>query len=251
MRLRSASRWLAGGAAAAAASYAVYAGAAWRRYGRPRPAGEDEADPLLDRFVPTYDVVERHSIRVAAPAEVTFAAAGRIDLSDSALLRSVFRAREIVLGATHTDVPRRGLLAQTKELGWGLLAEIPGREIVMGAVTRPWDPNPKFRALPPDDFAAFDEPGYVKIAWTLRADDAGEGASIHRSETRAVATDAVARRKFRRYWAAFSAGVALIRYVALRLVRREAEREVGREPPSPGRIRAAPGGAPPQRLELS
>lgn len=225
MKLKSTARWLAAGTGAAAAFYAVYAGAAWRRYGHPRRPAEGDEDPLLDRFVPDYDVVERHAIRVAAPAAVTFDAACRVDLEDSALLRAVFRTREIVLGGAPAEVPLpRGLLAQTKALGWGVLAEEPGREIVMGAVTRPWEPNPKFHALPPEEFAAFREPDYVKIAWTLRVDPEGDWASVHRSETRAVATDEAARRKFRRYWAAFSAGIALIRRVALRLVRREAER---------------------------
>jgi hypothetical protein len=54
-----------------------------------------------------------------------------------------------------------------------------------------------FRALPPDDFAAFSDPDYVKIAWTLRADPAGAKNSVFRSETRVVATDPGARRKFR------------------------------------------------------
>jgi hypothetical protein len=53
----------------------------------------------------------------------------------------------------------RGLLAQTKSMGWGILAERPGREIVMGCATRPWEPDPVFRTLPPEEFAAFQEPG--------------------------------------------------------------------------------------------
>ncbi len=64
----------------------------------------------------------------------------------------------------------RSLVEQTKALGWVMLAEMPGHEIVMGAVTRPWEPNVVFRGIPPEAFAAFDEPDYVKIVWTLRAD---------------------------------------------------------------------------------
>ena len=40
----------------------------------------------------------------------------------------------------------------------------------MGAVTKPWDAEPVFRAMPPDAFSDFPEPDYVKIVWTLRAD---------------------------------------------------------------------------------
>jgi hypothetical protein len=80
------------------------------------------------------------------------------------------------------------------------------------------------RALPPDQFTAFHEPGYVKIAWTLRADPTGPAASVARTETRALATDADARTKFRRYWSFVSPGVLLIRNFSLRLVKQQAER---------------------------
>ena len=49
-------------------------------------------------------------------------------------------------------------------------------------------------------------------------------ASIFRTETRAVATDAAARAKFRRYWSFLSPGIILIRWAALRPLRAEAER---------------------------
>jgi hypothetical protein len=199
-------RWARSGVASmvgvAAASYAVYAGLAWLRYGHPAPAASEDTDAFLDRFIPEYDVVERHHINVAAPADVTFAALMEMDLEDSHVIRAIFRGRELLLGA---DAGRkrqvRGLVAVTKALGWGVLAEEPGHEIVMGAVTQPWNANVVFRSLPPDEFAAFNEPGYVKIVWTLRADAVSDTTSIARTETRAIATDAESRRKFRWYWA--------------------------------------------------
>jgi hypothetical protein len=205
--------------------YAAYVGAAWLRYGHPRKPGPDEADDLLDRFMPVYDIAERHHIDVDAPAETTFAASMDMDLEDSALIRAIFKGREILLGADpDREVRARGLVAVTKALGWQVLAERPGREIVMGAVTQPWKPNVEFRGLPPGEFAAFAQPGFVKIVWTLRADQAGDGRSIARTETRVVATDAEARRRFRWYWARFSAGIVLIREVSIRLIKTEAER---------------------------
>ena len=112
----------------------------------------------------------------------------------------------------------------TKSIGWGVLAEVPGREVVMGAITRPWEADVTFRALPPAEFAAFAEPGFVKIAWTLRADPVGERESIFRTETRAVATDDAARQRFRSYWSWASPGIALIRWLSLEPLKREAER---------------------------
>jgi hypothetical protein len=57
-------------------------------------------------------------------------------------------------GKRDADEQPQGLLALTKAIGWGVLAEDPGKTIVMGAVTQPWEPNPVFRPVAPDAFAA-------------------------------------------------------------------------------------------------
>jgi hypothetical protein len=223
-RGRTAIAVLAAGAGLAAGAYAAYAGTAWCRYGRVPPAAPDEADALLDQFMPAYDVVERHHIRVAAPAALTLAAAADQDLFDAPLVRAIFKARELVLGATPNSRPQpRGLLAQVRSLGWEVLADVTGREIVVGAATQPWKPNVTFRTIPPAEFAAFREPGYVKIAWTLRADPLTDTESVFRTETRAVATDAFARTRFRRYWAFASPGIRMIRWLSMRPLKRAAE----------------------------
>jgi hypothetical protein len=210
---------------AAAASYAGFVGSTWLRYGHASAPADAEADALLDVFMPTYEVAERHHVSVGAPAAVTFESLMDLDLDDSPLIRAIFKGREMLLGADANEASRtRGLVDVTKELGWVVLADMPGHEIVMGAVTRPWEPNVVFRGIAPEHFAAFNEPDYVKIVWTLRADAISPFSSIARSETRAVATDASARRKFRWYWARFSVGIVLIREVSMRLVKNEAER---------------------------
>jgi hypothetical protein len=189
----------------------------------PAPAKPEEADPLLDQFIPLYEVVERHHIKVAAPPEVTFAAACETDLMRSPIIRAVFRTRELVLGSERGPAEHRSVFAFTKAIGWSVLAQVPGREIVMGAVTQPWSPNVVLRQLSPDQFVSFSEPEYVKIAWTLRADPIGDNHSVFRHETRATTTHAVARAKFRRYWACFSPGIKLIRWLLLKPIRKDAE----------------------------
>jgi hypothetical protein len=224
-RVRPMMRLLATGAGFAAGAYAAYAGITWIRYGRTAPADPAERDELLDAFMPTYDVVERHHIRVSAPSAVTWAAAKDQDLLQSPVARAIFRTREIVLGSTRDTRSRpRGLMAVVQSLGWRVLAEVPDREIVVGAVTKPWEADVTFRGLPPEEFAAFQEPGFVKIAWTLRADPVGESSSVFRTETRAIATDATARAKFRQYWSFVSPGVSTIRWLSLRPLKHEAER---------------------------
>jgi hypothetical protein len=216
---------LAAGVGVAAGVYAAYVGVTWSRYGQPSRPKPDEDDELLDRFMPVYDVVERHHIQVAAPAVVTLAVAQEMDLHDVPVVRAVFKGRELILRAAPDDRPRpRGLLAQVQSLGWAVLAEIPGRETVVGAVTKPWEANVTFRSLPAETFAAFNEPDYVKIVWTLRADAIDARTSMFRTETRALATDPSARVKFRRYWSFLSPGIFLIRRMMLGPVKADAER---------------------------
>ena len=211
-----------------ALGYAALVATARVRYGHAPAAPPAFADPLLDQYLPRYDVVERHQIHIDAPADLVYAAARDMDLRKSLLTRAIFETRSLVLGAERGEQHSRGLLAEMMALGWGALAERPGREIVMGAICRPWEANVAFQPLAPDVFAAFCEPGYVKIAWTLRADPEPGGSTRFLTETRAAGTDPVARRRFRAYWSFVSPGVALIRRLSLGPLKRDAEERARR-----------------------
>lgn len=218
-------RWLALGAGAAAGAYAAYAATTWLRYGHTKAPRGKSQDPLLDLFMPEFEVAERHHIAVDAPADVTLAAAMNVDLNESSIVHAIFKGRELFMGAAHDNQPRpRGLLEGMKSIGWSVLATVPDREVVVGAVTKPWEANVVFRAIPPEEFAHFNEPDYVKIAWTLRADPTGSRTSIARTETRVMSTDAASRRKFRRYWSLASPVILLIRRFVLKRVKANAER---------------------------
>jgi len=217
-------KWLAAGGAAAALFGVGYLARTWSRYGK-TPV-EDDPDPLLDRFMPEYEVGERHEIDVRAPVHVTWAAARRVSLDRSRLIRAIFAAREVLMRASPPPETEAGsFLERVLALGWGVLVEEPGREIVLGAVTRPWEANVTFRSVPPAEFAGFAEPGYAKIAWTLAAEPLGPGRSRCSTETRVRTTDAQSRARFRRYWTVLSPGILLIRRVTLRVIRGDAERQ--------------------------
>jgi hypothetical protein len=223
--LRVTALWLAASAGVGLVIYSIWAGIAWYRYGKVTPPETEQADSLLDRVMPTYEVAERHQIRVAASAEITFRAAAEMDLRQSAAVRAIFKGREWIM-RSHSVPDRRGqpLLMEMRAIGWGELASVPGHEVVMGAITQPWLADVVFRPLPADKFAEFHEQGWVKIAWTLRADPVSSHESVFRTETRVVATDPVARAKFRRYWAFVSPGIVLIRRLLLGPVKADAER---------------------------
>ena len=210
-----------------AAGYAIWVYAAWRHFGHPSRPSLAAADFLLDRFMPDYDVVERHHITIAAPADVVFASACQMDFNQHPLVRLIVATRQFLLGAQPTRVSSRvGLLDWARSIGWGDLAAVTDREVVLGAITRPWESNVIFQALDRQAFRAFNEPGFVKIAWTIRADTRHDGRCDFWTETRAIATDDVSRRRFRWYWARFSAGIALIRLSILGPLKRRAERTI-------------------------
>jgi hypothetical protein len=224
-RRRTAGQALAAGAAGAMLIGAGYMARTWLRYGR---NGTDISgrDPLLDRFLPHPEVRELHETVVAARAEVTWEAVRELDFRRSPLVRAIFRGREMLMRSGPAPEQAGTFLEQIRALGWRQLAEEPGRELVFGAVTRPWEANVVFRGLSPEEFAGFAEPDYARIAWTLRVESAGT-RSVFSTETRVDTTDAEARRKFRRYWSVVSPGILLIRRESLRLVRRDAERRAG------------------------
>jgi len=211
--------------AVAGAAYATLAVICWWRYGQEKCQGDKSVDSGLERFLPECEVRERHCIQVAAPAATTFVAICGMRLEESAIVRSIFHVREIFLGAgpERNKTPLLGLVEQAKLWGWGVLAEDAGREIVFGAVTQPWLARPVFHALSPAEFAAFHEPGFAKIGWTLRIDPVDAGTSMACTETRVATTDEGSRAKFRRYWALVRPGVVLIRLVSLRFVKKSAE----------------------------
>jgi hypothetical protein len=179
---------------------------------------------LIERFMPAWDIRTRHEILVQAPANTVFAVGEHFDLQSIPLVRAIFWLRSKLMGARATQ--RRqpaGLVEETKRLGWVELARRPGRELVMGAATRPWVADVTFRTVPPDDFLSFGEPDYVKIAWTLEAVPIEPTLTLLRTETRVRVTDAFARQKLFRYWRFARFGIELIRRLSLPAVRRAAE----------------------------
>ena len=188
----------------------------------------------LARFIPEPEVSERFETTIHAPADLVMEVAANFDLQSMMVVRAIFRMRERVMGASPA-APRKpqGLLAETRSLGWGLLAEQPGRLVVCGATCQPWMADVKFSALAPGEFATHAARDQVKIAWSLEAEALGPALTRFAQETRAVATDEQARLKFRRYWRWARFGIVGIRLLLMPAVRRVAERRWADESRSP------------------
>jgi hypothetical protein len=179
---------------------------------------------MLDLFAPTWGWRVTHRVPIHATPQRVMAAARRMSLADSRLVRAIFWLRECMVGAEHRPLARTGVVDYVQSIGWGLLAENGGQEIVLGAVTQPWQPAPVFHPISPDRFASFVRPDHVKIVWNLKAEPRGRGQTLLTAETRVIPCDDQARRHFRRYWWIFSPGIWLIRELLLRPLRRRLER---------------------------
>ena len=178
----------------------------------------------LDRFLPDADVRERHSIAIRAPAGFVMETARRFDMRSIGPVAAILRVRAWILGASRASTPRRGLVDETRSLGWGVLEENANRFYCSGAICQPWLADVVFQAVPPAEFRDYDEPGMIRIAWTLETLPLGPDRTRFSTETRVAATDAAARRKFLSYWRFTRPGIVLIRVFLLRGVRRAAER---------------------------
>ena len=201
----------------AAAAYGTYAAWTFLSYGRRKRV---RPSPSLDRFLPDPEVIEQHRIYVDAPPAVTYETACAYDMGASRLAHLLFDTRALVMGVKPLPyAPPKHFTDAMKEVGWALLDEKPGEEIIFGALAQPWIADAAFRTIPPAEFVAFNEPGYVKILLNISVEPDG----LLQTETRVATTDGESRKRFRKYWAFVNPGVKLIRLELLRGIKSAAE----------------------------
>ena len=196
---------------------------------------------LMDQFLPRYDCAVVHADVLRAPPAECYRAASELDLFQAPLVRTLLGIRALpqrVVGTLRGRAKTATLQASRRTfrfkdmvgLGWILLGETPGVEMVLGQVSRPWKAVADSTDAPttPEQFTSFDEPGFAKIAASLRVDPYGNDSSILTLETRVALTDEESRRRFRRYWLLIGPFSSLIRRMALRLLATELRRPPGR-----------------------
>src|SRR5687768_6784386 len=109
----------------------------------------------LDRVLPVWDFRERHSTRVDASPERVFAAVRQVTLAEMGAFRVLARLRGIRVPAD------RPVVEVATGSAWRVLADVPGKELVIGAIGQPW----RLRGgdNPAEDFITFGRPGYAKM----------------------------------------------------------------------------------------
>ena len=182
---------------------------------------------LIDEFLPVYDVVERHQIDVHAPVEPVYAAVRTLDLSDSTMIRWLFRLRGLpaLLISRRKPKKRLGLtLDGLLESGFVLLGERPPQELLLGLVGRFWTPSGDVQRLDMAEFRDFERPSYTKAVWNFYLAQRSDGLTRLVTETRVQCLDDVSRRRFRLYWLFIKPFSGLIRIEALRAIKRKVEK---------------------------
>jgi hypothetical protein len=180
---------------------------------------------LIDSFAPNPDAVEIHRININASPDVVYRALWTANLGDSLIIKSLLALRSLPEFALHPcrSLPRdRKITLQTLiDAGFGVLAEQPGKEIVLGVSGKFWRPTGN---LSPFNRPDFDKPvptGLARAVWNFRVEGVND-RTILSTETRVVCDDISSRRKFRAYWFLVRPFSGLIRRIMLKNVRKAA-----------------------------
>jgi hypothetical protein len=186
---------------------------------------------LLDDTLPVYDVAARYRTEVRASPAAVYHALWHADIGASRLIRFLLRLRWTPgwLAGQHRaarSTRRFRTLGDVVGRGFGVVAERPGDEVVLGTVGRFWRIVGEARAATPADFSAPLATGLARAAWSFRAVDAGRGRTELSTETRVQCADPGTRWRFRVYWALIAPASGWIRREVLRVVRQTAERSL-------------------------
>lgn len=178
----------------------------------------------LERTIPDHQFRERHSRWIDASSSRVWEALTGLTWDQLTVARPLMTVRR--LGRTPPS-PSRLLFDE----GPVTMLEVAAPTYALGgAIARPWQRKPAKRPniTTVADFAAFDEPGWVKYVIDFLLEPEGAGTRLS-TETRGYSTDDRARRRFRIYWALIRPASGLVRRDMLAATARAAER-----PPTKG-----------------
>ena len=181
---------------------------------------------LIDEFLPAYDVSEYHAIMVGASVARVYPALRTADFGASLIIRGLFLLRGVTMLLQqnsslqqHRQLTLDGFLSSS----FVLLGERQEQELLLGLVGRFWTLRGGILRVPPAQFQDFVAPGSAKAVWNFSlVPDAAGGVRLG-TETRVLCSDAVSRKRFRRYWTIIRPWSGLIRREMLRTIKRVAE----------------------------
>ena len=157
---------------------------------------------VLDDLLPEPRLREVDHVDVGVPLARAHEAVRHLDLNRSVPVRALFSLRTLAK-RLHGESPKADSLRLddigAPGTGFHIVRDEPA-SFVVASVGRFWQPDIEFADAPSERFAAFDEPGWGKLAWELRFEPLGEHRTRIVVEVRVTATDDDSWRRFRRYF---------------------------------------------------
>ena len=160
----------------------------------------------LDRLIPNPRLLEIDRVDLAAPAATVWELVRHGALAQSRVSRALFALRTLVGRSTANTVALPTLRiddmrSSPEHPGFQVLVDNPPHEVAVAAIGKVWHLDiPFVHVRTPDEYAAFAEPDFMKVAWAIRVSPRGEHQSHVELEVRVQATDDRAWRRFRRYF---------------------------------------------------
>ncbi len=194
---------------------------------------------LIDRYLPHFDVTVIEHTVIDADVATSWAALTDFDLMtiSTPLLQAATFVRDIPTKVGAWSGRSRPPAAEPPELklggggpgleGWLGLGQIAEHEVAFAAVGRFWQPDITWydvSEMTPEQFAAFEEPDWGRIAANFSLRPYGESRTLASYEARTATADGDSARKFARYWLLVRPFVGHIMRAALAGLQRDAER---------------------------
>lgn len=178
---------------------------------------------MLDAIIPTPRLLETEHADLAAPPARVWQLLRHGDLATSPLIRALFAVRTLPdrLHGKPVNLALRvdDFRSSPERPGFQLLAEDALHEFAVGKV---WQLEiPFVHVSSAAEFAAFRQPGFIKVAWAIRTLPRGEQDCRLEFELRVDAVDEESWAKFERYFRLIGPASRFIRRTALDSLARE------------------------------
>lgn len=162
----------------------------------------------IAQCMPEFSMRDVHRIAVQAEPELAYQRVRAVDLDEVQMVRRLRRWQTLPGRVRAWWQGRRKFGPATARIddivrsveGVRLLADGLGHELVLGAVGKFWLPGRQLQLVTPSAFRSFAEPGFGKLALSLRVTPRSFGGSWITVELRASATDPAAESHMRRAW---------------------------------------------------
>jgi hypothetical protein len=188
---------------------------------------------LIDEYLPEYHARECHDTVIQAGATEIYTTLRTADLGNSVIMRVLLGLRAIPAllvqspGVRKELRNKKGFPALTLDHffshGFALLAETPGKELVIGLAGRFWSASGGLLTTDAMKFRRTLPAGTAKAAWNFSLEEIAPGRTRVATETRVLCADAASLRAFRCYWLLVRPFSGLLRRLMLHSLRRAAE----------------------------